>query len=79
MDYFQIIKKVKMKLFLASTIAAIGVNAQETISCDIGGIDTPLFEIECDAEEAQMIVTINEDCRSQSYRIGFILKYLLVI
>jgi len=74
MNYFQIIKKLKMKLFVASTIAAIGVNGQETISCDIGGTDTPLFEIECDAEEAELIVTINEACRSQSYRIGSIFK-----
>ena len=72
-------QKVKMKLFVVSTIAAIGVNAQETISCNIGETDTPLFEIECDAEEAEMIVTINEDCRSQNYRIGFILECLLVI
>ena len=67
-----------MKLFIAST--AIGVNAigitsfdlngQGTISCNIGDIDTPLFQIECDAEEAEMIVTINEYCRSQSYRVG---------
>ena len=79
MDYFQIIKKVNMKLFVASTIAAIGVNAQETISCNIDETDTPLFEIECEAEGAEMIVTINEDCRAQNYRIGFILKYLSVI
>lgn len=65
-------KKIKMKLFVASTIAAIGVNGQETISCNIGETDTPLFEIECDAEAADMIVTINEDCRSQDFRIDSI-------
>ena len=63
-----------MKLFVASTIAAIGATAQETISCNIGETDTPLFEIECDAEAADMIVTINEDCRSQDFRIDSIFK-----
>ena len=67
-----------MKLFVASTaigvnaigITSIDLNGQGTISCNIGDIDTPLFQIECDAEDAEMIVTINEDCRSQSYRVG---------
>jgi len=61
------IKKRKMKIFVASTIAAIGVNGQETISCDINGSSTSLFEIHCDAEEAEMIVTINEACRLQEF------------
>ena len=65
-----------MKIFVASTIAAIGVNGQETISCDINGSSTTLFEIHCDAEEAEMIVTINEACRLQEFRNVSILKKL---
>lgn len=58
-----------MKLFVASTaigvnaigITSIDLNEQGTISCNIDDTDTPLFQIECDAEDAEMIVTINVD------------------
>ena len=56
-----------MKLFVASTVAVISNVNAGSVSCDINGSDTPLFEMECDAETAEMVVTVNEACRMQDY------------
>ena len=56
-----------MKLFVAASAIIGSVTATDAApSCDAGL--TPLFSVSCDAESAEMTVTVDEDCRQSDYR-----------
>ena len=54
-----------MKLFVAASAIIGSVTATDAApSCG----PTPLFSVSCDAESAEMTVTVDEDCRQSDYR-----------
>ena len=62
-----------MKLFVAASAIIGSVTATDAApSCDAGS--TPLFSVSCDAESAEMTVTVDEDCRQSEYRKVFSTK-----
>ena len=60
-----------MKLFVAASAIIGSVTATDAApSCG----PTPLFSVSCDAESAEMTVTVDEDCRQSEYRKVFSTK-----